>query len=188
MDTVVNPASCPRCGQSYPAGAMVCAACGYDAANAYVAPTADPAQRGSNLRRFAAIATVCMLVVIGVVVPGLVIPAAVLLTPTLVRTSAVLKHRRAAGLPVSGRDWRKAALASGGVVILTSVAACAAFVAVCFPVGLPFLNLGPNGGALREQIGMACAYLLGTVAGLFVWFLLMRRFWPKAAARKGPDA
>lgn len=120
----------------------------------------------------------------GLVAPGVAIVWTVIATPALVRAVAAIQRRREAGLAINWEDRFHALTASTGVTLLAGIAATAAFVAVCFPTGLPFFDVSGHPGHkrmgfTRNEIGMFCAFGLGFVAAGAAGFFTMKRFWPR---------
>lgn len=168
-----------------PREAEVCPQCGRDDANPFVSPTAilTPAHRAPGRLVLGISAIVGIGAVTGLVAPGVAIVWTVIATSALVRALAAIERRREAGLAIRWEDRFHALTASTGVAVLAGIAATAAFVAVCFPIGLPFFTInGPNGpppGLTINKIGEACAFLLGFIAAGAAGFFTMKRFWPR---------
>ncbi|HUY34979.1 MAG TPA: hypothetical protein VMV69_19685 [Pirellulales bacterium] len=120
--------------------------------------------------------------IVGLVAPGLAIAWALIATPALVRASTVIKRRREAGLAVVWEDRLHAGVASIGVALVSAIAGSAAFVAVCFPIGLPFFTLGPDPRVTGPNVGMIGAYAAGFAAAGVAGFYTMKWFWPPRAA------
>jgi hypothetical protein len=106
--------------------------------------------------------------------PGLGIALGVVSTPALVRTVFAARRRESTGRPMSVGEKFVAFLGSIAVVVTLCAASGAAFVAICFPIGLASFSTSRGGGG-----GVAIAFTLGIVAGLVVIFFLARRLWPR---------
>ncbi len=185
MEPPPTTRSCPTCGHAYAPGAEVCPQCGRDDANPFVSPiaAAKPA-RGIDWRLLLGVtATLGIAAAMGLAAPGLAIAWALIATPALVRASTVIKRRREAGLPVAREDRFHAGVASVGVALLAGIAGSVAFVVICFPMGLPFFEIGPD--VTRPNVGMICAFVGGFAAAAAVGFYTMKRFWPPRAAGGG---
>ncbi|HJT36213.1 MAG TPA: hypothetical protein VJ783_29600 [Pirellulales bacterium] len=186
----MEPASvdriCPTCGHALPRIAEVCPQCGRDDTNPFVSPAGAPVPEHHTRQRL--VLGISVIVGVGILLgwlaPGIGIVWTVIATPTLVRAAAAIKRRREAGVSVSWEDRARALTISAGVAILAGIAATAAFVAVCFPTGLPFFDVSVHPGrkqmgVTRNEIGMFCAFGLGFVAAGAAGFFTMKRFWPR---------
>lgn len=177
--------TCPTCGHALARDAEVCPQCGRDDTNPFVSPTTvpSPAHRAPGRLLVGVSAIVGIGILTGLVAPGVAIVWTVIATPALVRAVAAIQRRREAGFAIRWEDRFHASMASTGVAVLAGIAATAAFVAVCFPTGLPFFTIhGPDGpprGITIDKIGQACAFLLGFVAAGAAGFFIMKRFWPR---------
>lgn len=184
MEPVPFERACPSCRRKYAASLDVCPNCGRDQANPFVSPATMPKPRRIEWRWLAplAIAVLALAVLFAFIAPGVSIAILIVASPILARALVAIERRREAGLPVGRKERSHALLMSTGIVILAGLAAAVAFTVVCFPMGLPFLELGPRPQQqhdTRNDIGMFVAFASGGIAGLVAGFFVMRRFWPK---------
>jgi hypothetical protein len=107
---------------------------------------------------------------------GLGILLALLSLPALVRTAATAVRRSAGGGGLSPGEKTRLFLATLTLIVIVSVAACAAFLSVC--LGAVFAS-----GA-REETGYGVALLIGGLVGLIlaiaVAWLILRRWWSRS--------
>jgi hypothetical protein len=103
-------------------------------------------------------------------VTGLVILFVFAVTPALVR--AFLAGREGWNRPLTTLELVGAFFGSVGVVLLIGIAAVAAFLVVCFPVGLA--SLGPHEESGR---GIILAFILGIIAAGLAAYTVVRWFW-----------
>jgi hypothetical protein len=166
--------ACPKCGRKLDTEGELCSACAVPAGNPYASPVSSGpvAPRGFSLRLlFGVITVLCVAMAVGIVAPGLGIAIGVVVTPALVRASVVIKRLREEGVPLIFEDRVFALLKSAGLAFVTALAAAGAFCCVCAPLGLVASLLAPNWL-------IYVAFGVGAIAGIAVWILVFRRYWP----------
>jgi hypothetical protein len=119
---------------------------------------------------------VAVLFGVGAMAPGLGIALGVLAAPALIRTSVVAARAGARGEPMAPSRKIDLFVASLFVVGVVAVAAGAAFVVTCFPLG--FAAFG-----LQSMPLVILAWLVGIAAGVAVAVLLLRFFWRRKRPR-----
>ena len=182
----MEPEICPHCGAVNRLSRTTCWLCGHSpvatGAAAEPQPQASPTEKTaqrtfglSSLMLLIALIAVCL----GVMreLPGLGIALAVVATPALIRTIGAVGRKEARGRPMDVPEIIGTFLGSVAVVTTIAVAAGAAFVATCFPVGL--VTLGPDRGWGVGIVGIVFAFVLGFAVAGFVGYFLIRRLWPR---------
>jgi hypothetical protein len=107
-------------------------------------------------------------------VMGLGIALAIVSTPALVRTVLAVRRRERTGRPMAAGEKVLVFIGSIAVVATVCVASGAAFVAICFPIGLASFSVSRSDGG-----GIVVAFGLGIVVALVVAAFLFRRMWPR---------
>jgi len=128
----------------------------------------------SSLMLLTALAAVCLGVMRQSL--GLGIVLAILATPALLRTVFLAQKKKGPGGSMSSGE--KVATFIGALAVVTTIgaAACVAFVAICFPIGLATFNMhgASSGVALAFLFGIAAG--LGTLAlGIWLWLFRPKR-------------
>jgi hypothetical protein len=178
----VGLVNCPECGAEKQAAADDCWLCKASRlesgtkvepakAESLVAEAHDPTHQTFTLNSLLLIVTL-VAVCLGVVVqaPGLGVPLALLSAPALFRTVRIRSIRRTRGVAMSGFDKALVFLGSLAVVTIITAASLAAFVAICFSMGLVAFEINSQG-----LFGLA--WILGIGGGLLVGVLLFRWLW-----------
>lgn len=192
MDETPIARACPQCGQPLAPGAESCAACGRDEANPFISPAApldQPAPRGFSLQLlFAVVTVICISLAVGVLLPGLGVILGLVFVPAVIRASVAIKRKQEAGR-LKDRDSELVAafFASAGITFVVWLASAVAFTIVCFPLGLVAIGVN-NGRNSMATVVEFCAFGLGGLAGLIVFFWLMKRRWPQPAERDATTA
>jgi hypothetical protein len=108
------------------------------------------------------------------VAPGLGILFAIVVAPATLRTAVAARRVKARGRRMDVVQKIETFVGSLFVVITIGAAACVAFVATCFPIGMiTFASDNGIGG------GLLLAFIIGGAVGLGVLFWLGRWLWPK---------
>jgi hypothetical protein len=132
----------------------------------------------SDDRNFIILAVLFLLAAFGLIAtaPGLGVVLAVLATPALIRAGMISARRQSEGAPLTGGERVGAFLASLGVVVLTGVAAVAAFYGTCFAVCAgEFLLTG--GGRGSWGFIQATSIGAGVIVGVLVLVSVGRKAW-----------
>jgi hypothetical protein len=169
---------CPECSAGNPGGAIKCWSCDepLPSVNPFLctvhpdraAQETQPTFTLASLLLIITMVAVCL--AIAVQAPGIGIPLAFLSAPALVRTILVRAKRRNRGEPMNATDKSLVFLGSLAIVTTIGAAACAAFCAICFSMGLVAFEINSTGL-------FVVAWTLGIVAGLLVGGLLFRALW-----------
>lgn len=182
---------CPECGASLPPQVTRCWLCGRDIAPSGPAtltgtPFAEVAGAGTSPFEQRAkfqfsIASMLLWMTLAAILlslftisPGLGILLGILSAPAAIRTAVLAMRREAAGRPMTVESKVTVFLGTAGIVLIFVVAALAAFVATCFPLGLA--AFGANAGGL-----VVVAFLAGLLASglaLYGLYRLFRNRWP----------
>ncbi len=200
MDTPsipAKPAACADCGAPINAGQTRCWLCGNSdpqpasprekgndwssesvAANPYASPAAPDysATQFSLTTLFLWTTLVAVIAGSASIAPGLAIGLAILCFPAALRTIGnVNRLKQTTGRsPTSGQKMMTF-FASFSVVVAAFIAASAAFVATCFPVGL---GVAATGASESNFFGVMLFVI--TVSGAiaaFVGYIVLRRLW-----------
>jgi hypothetical protein len=114
--------------------------------------------------------------------PGILIVLLILAIPVMIRAVFGVLRPAAQGSSRSGLDIFGAFVSSIGIVALVCLASFAAFYATCFVVcagGLSLSSLNDRGKNTPYGLVMVVSISAGLVPGLWVAYLLCRRFEPR---------
>ncbi len=190
-----NAVCCAACGSANLPESTMCFICGHSlvpdasspapSAPAVASPPPDDVPNtaaGPDLSGPVLVIALAILCIgVGSEEPGLGIGLAVLLTPALIRTLLISREKRQRGAPPTALELAAAGFGSVLVVATVGVAAAATFFGVCWA--------GFIGGAAASSTfvkgyepigyGLVAGGIAGTVAGIFVAVILIRRLWPR---------
>lgn len=184
--------TCPECGVRFAPEANSCWLCHRHVALVSVATPATGPQPSPIVEPRAAyqfgISTLLLIMTLLAVLcgvlsmsPGLGVVLAIVATPALVRVGMTAVRRKVRGRPMTVPEKLGAFAGSVGVVVMICLAAGAAFVATCFPVGLAAFDaadeLLPGRGKFAVLVWPVFPVVLGILAAGFVGYLLIRRLW-----------